>query len=124
MIEKVDLFDKGGVLRLIEATNETIYIDTYEIDGLPADLSEATAFFHLMEFATREHIWTKKCEPISGPVTDYQNNVYPYIVPIKFQSADTLNLNGHYIGQLELIDYHGESQIPFELEIIVKKNAI
>ena len=122
--EAIKFFRHGGRVILIETNTSTLYIDVFERDEItPADLSGATVFFHLMEFSTRENIWSKECFPVYDPNVGVPKINYPYTVPVTFSSPDTLNLEGHYTGQLELIDYRGESTFPFEIEIIVRKKA-
>ena len=123
MINKIDLFDQGGVLRLIAGTTETVYVDLYEKSGIPADLSDAEAFFHFMTYSTRCNVWTKKCDPTTDLPTKTNGVDYPYIVPLKFHGDDTKDLDGHFIGQLELIDHNGDSVFPFEIEVIVRDSA-
>ena len=83
----------------------------------------ATAFFHLMEFSTRIHIWSKACTPVYDPYGDIPHIKYPYTVPVPFTNLDTAGFNGHYIGQLELVDRQGNVKFPFQIEIIIAKNA-
>ena len=117
------LFDQAPPLRLIEGHSDIIYIDVWESNGWPADLTNTPTYFHLMEFSTRDHIWTKKCEPILDMSVNTKNVDYPFTVPVYFLSEDTIGLDGHYTGQLELIDFNNESKRPFQNEIIVDKKA-
>ena len=119
----VKLFEQGSLLKLIEGHNDTIYIDVFETNGLPADLRSAQAFFHLMEFSTHDHIWSKKVLPTLDSMANTFYVDYPFTVPVTFLSEDTIGLEGHYTGQLELIDFNGQSKEPFQIEIIVDKRA-
>ena len=121
--QAVKYFEHGGTVILIETDTEILYIDVFDKNGAPVDLSESTTYFHLMEFSTRENIWSKECFPIYDPNSGISNISYPYTVPVLFASSDTLNLEGHYVGQLELIDLYGNSKIPFQIEIIIMKKA-
>ena len=120
----IKYFEHGGKIIFIESSNETFYVDVFEKDSVtPADLSGANTFFHLMEFSTRSHIWSKECFPVYDSNAKVSDVDYPYTVPIPFTSPDTAGLEGHYIGQLELIDHHGNSKFPFQIEIIIGKKA-
>ena len=119
----IKYFEHGGTVRMIESDTQTMYIDVFYKENLPADLTGAQAFFHLMEFSTRSNIWSKECFPvydINGAIPDIN---YPYTVPVPLTNQDTLGLEGHYIGQLELIDHTGVSRFPFQVEVIISKNA-
>ena len=119
----VKYFEHGGTVRMIEADSQILNIDVFYKENLPADLTGARAFFHLMEFSTRSNIWSKECIPVYDISGGFPNIDYPYTVPVPFANQDTLGLEGHYIGQLELIDHTGVSRFPFQVEIIVSKNA-
>jgi hypothetical protein len=123
MINAIKYYEQGTSIRLIETDNENLPIDIFEKDGTPADLTGARAFFHLMEFSTRNNIWSKECFPVNDPNGGFPNITYPYTVFVNLSSSDTLNLEGHYTGQLELIDYNNTSKFPFQIEIIIAKNA-
>ena len=124
MNPSVKYFEHGGKIIFIESSRELIHIDVYDKDGkTPADLSGAKAFFHLMEFSTRSNIWSKECFPVYDPNAGIPDIDYPCTVPVPFASSDTANLEGHYVGQLELIDHHGSSKFPFQIEIIIGKKA-
>ena len=114
---------QGATVELIESHCETYYVDVFEPDGSPADLSSAQAFFHLMEFSTRDHIWTKACEPVLDVRAAAQGAAFPSTVPVHFAGGDTLGLDGHYTGQLELVDHNGGSKFPLQVELIVNKRA-
>jgi hypothetical protein len=117
-------FECGGRVILIETSNEILYIDVFEdLTKLPADLSGADVRFHLMEFATRSHIWSKECVPMRDPNAGFPGITYPFTVPVHLTSSDTLDLEGHYKGQLELKDHSGSIKIPFEIEIIIRTKA-
>jgi hypothetical protein len=119
----IRFYENGGSVRLIESDSQLLPIDVYDQRGLPADLSGARALFHLMEFSTRTHIWTKEFVPANDPYGGSPGIDYPYTVPVMFSNEDTEGLNGHFIGQLELIDHQNTSKFPFQIEIIVTKNA-
>ena len=116
-------FEEGTPIRLIEGHTELIPIDVYDKNGVPIDLSTATPLFHIMEFSTRSHILTKECEPYLDTTLSAPGITYPYSVPVYLESEDTIGLDGDYVGQLELIDFNGNSKWVFQTQIIITKNA-
>jgi hypothetical protein len=108
---------------MIEGDSQIMPLDIFDSHGIPVNLSGARAFFHFMEFSTRSHIWSKECFPVYDPYGGISNTIYPYTVPVPFTNSDTMGLNGHYVGQLELIDRQGNAKFPFQIEIIITKNA-
>jgi hypothetical protein len=119
----IKYYEQGTTIRLIETHTESQYIDVFELNGSPADLSGATALFHLMEFSTGDNIWTKECPIILDPRAEVPGIDYPFTVIVNITSADTFGLTGHYTGQLELIDHNGASKRPFQVEIISDRRA-
>ena len=120
MEKQIKYYENGTTVRLIEGDTQVLPIDVFDFYGSPADLSGAQALFHLMEFSTRSHIWTKEFTPVFDIRGDIPNIKYPYTVMV---TLDTDGLMGHYIGQLELVDHSGNSKRPFEIEIIISKWA-
>ena len=123
LVQTVKCYEQGQPIRLIETDTQTLPIDIFDGRGVPADLSGATAFFHLMEFSTQANIWSRPCQIVFDAAGGVPNVRYPYTVLVGLTNSDTENLQGHYTGQLELIDHNGLSRFPFQIEIIVAKNA-
>lgn len=123
--DSVRFFEEGRRLHMIERSTEVITIDVLDENEMPVDLSGAIAKFHIMDFATRTHVLSKNCEIITMPNPRYDRAIYsyPYTVRVLLHSNDTNGMAGHYIGQLELIDFQGESNFCFQVEIIISKNA-
>jgi hypothetical protein len=116
-------FEQGATIKMIASDYEIFPVDIYEKGNIPANLTGATAIFHLMDYATRENILSKNCAILydaeSGIISDY-----PFTVNIELLSTDTQNLEGRYTGQLELTDFSGNTKMPFEIEIIIAKKAV
>ena len=119
----VRFFEQGRPMRLVESSYETFFVDIFDSYGIPVELTGATARFHLKEFSTRDHIWTKVCTIVDNPNPKYPGATYPFTVRVDLTSTDTRGLEGHYMAQLEIIDYRGESKIGFQVEIIVVERS-
>jgi len=123
MEKALKYYEQGNPIRLIESSYENFKIDILDAYGLPADLTGASAFFHLMEFSTRNHIWSKECAITYDSGGGYGDTGYPFTVTVVLDNSDTSGLEGHYTGQLELTDHNAASRFPFEIEIIIKSKA-
>ena len=119
----IKYYEQGTTVRMIEGDNQLLPIDVFGANGLPINLTGSEAYFHLMEFSTRNHIWTMTCIP-EYPLENPYEVDYPYIVPIRLSSSETMNLAGNYIGQLEIINDRNENScMPFQVNIIISKRA-
>ena len=120
-------YTDGSKIRFIEGHTDVLRVDVFHQNGTPIDLTDDEAIFHLMEFNTRDNIWSKRCNIIYDIDAGWDKINYPFTVTIPIERQDTVGLNGHYTGHLELINHRinnsKNQSLPFQLEIIIVRNA-